>query len=54
MTPQRKPEPVRELVAPKCACGADGCFGLGWPISPVQLWFCPAHKPADYYERRAS
>lgn len=32
-------------------CGSAGAFCLGPPIEPAPTWFCPAHKPADFYER---
>jgi hypothetical protein len=31
------------------ACPAYACFCLGWPLSPIERWFCPAHLPAGYW-----
>lgn len=47
-----KPKP-KPLEAHVCACGAEACFGLCAPFIPEQ-WFCRAHKPADFYTRRAA
>jgi hypothetical protein len=33
-------------------CGADACYGLSWPLVEREQWFCPAHKPADFYGAR--
>lgn len=47
MTPRKaEPHPCAGLF-----CDAEGCFGLGPPIQAAQEWFCPTHRPADYYER---
>lgn len=37
-----------------CACGAWGAFGLGWPASPIQRWFCRACLPADFLPHQRS
>ena len=33
-------------------CGRSACFGLQWPLSPAERWFCGPHKPADYFGDR--
>ena len=49
---RRAPSALREgPVAPRCACGAYACFAWGPPLVQLEAWFCPDHKPADYFTR---
>jgi hypothetical protein len=37
---------------PCFVCPKEGCFGLGWPLTANQRWFCPDHKPSDYWSAK--
>lgn len=55
MTPKRADAPVFAPTDLLCAvCGGSACFGLEFPANAKSEWFCPAHKPADFYTRRAA
>jgi hypothetical protein len=50
--------PVAEAYNPRiyrcAACGADACFGLGWPLVTPEQWFCPHHVPAGFLPQQRS
>jgi hypothetical protein len=50
--------PVGEAFQPRvyrCAiCGADACYGLGWPLITPEQWFCRPHVPAGFLPQQRS
>jgi hypothetical protein len=50
--------PVAEAFQPRiyrCAtCGADACYGLGWPLVTPDQWFCRPHVPAGFLPQQRS
>lgn len=53
-THQDPVKPRNGTVDQRCVtCGKAACFGLTFPLALPDQWFCPAHKPEDYYRRRA-
>lgn len=44
--------PALEAFQPRiytCSvCGNPACYGLGWPLTTPDQWFCPHHVPAGF------
>lgn len=50
--PKRVRPQAQHAPTPRCVCGADGSFGLGPPLQPIEAWYCGEHVPSDYWTRK--